>query len=201
MKFSTKLSFLGALIMGIILTGCASLPLPTAENQTLVVGLASVSVKGYEKFGSISVNGNHLNGITISIENIATGDITELTSDDYGLFYTNKLNAGEYRLTKLLYKRKTNSAWMSIYMPIERPDSPKVFTIQKDMINNLGEILWTQDAEKQAAYYYNNMNYDKVITEFKKLDEDNDWANVPISNVTLNNSSATDNKNSENLNI
>ena len=196
MKFSTKLSFLGALIMGIILTGCASLPLPTADNQTLVVGMTVLSARGNESFKGISVNGTHLSGIRVFIENIETQTVTELCSDQTGFFCTNKLVPGEYKLKRLNYTRKSNTGSVSMSMRLGVK-----FTVEKNTINNLGEIIWAQDADEDVQYYYINNNYDKVTATLKELDEDNDWANVPISNVTLNNPSATDKKNSENLNI
>lgn len=195
MKYSTKLSILGMLILGIVLFGCVSLPYPTADNQTLVVGMTALSARGNERFRGLSVNGIHLSGIRVFIENIETHAVTELCSDETGFFCTNKLVPGEYKLKRLSFTKKNNTGSVSMSMRLGVK-----FTVEKNTINNLGEILWAQDADEDANYYYIN-NYDKVITNLKELDEDNDWANVPISNVTSNHPSADDDKTSENLNI
>lgn len=196
MKFSTKLSFLGILILGIILTGCASLPLPTAANQTLVVGMTALSARGNERFGGISINGNHLKGIRIFIENIESNAVTELCSDETGFFCTNTLAEGEYKIKQLSYKKQNNRGWVSTSVRTNLK-----FTVQKNVINNIGAVVWIQHAEEEENTYYYNRGYDQVINNLKELDYDNDWATIPVTNVTFNLPSATDNKNSENLNI
>ena len=196
MKLSTKLLTIGALILGIVLVGCTSLPLPTADNQTLVIGMTALSARGNEKHGSLSVNGNHLGGIRIVIENIESGALTELVSDEIGFFCTNKLVPGEYKLKRLSYTKKNNYGSVSMSMRLGVK-----FTVEKNTINNLGGIIWTQDADEDENYYYINNYYDKVIANLKELDEDDDWANVPISNVTFNRPGSTEDKTTENLNI
>ena len=198
MKLSTKLLTIGALILGIVLVGCTSLPLPTADNQTLVIGTVTFTAKGFEKFSTVNINGTHLSGIILSVKNIETDVISKLYSDENGFICSNTLAEGSYIIEELTYNKKNRSAWVTLPVKFNGTDILNFFTIQKDVINNLGEITCTADGETGKRYYSLNNNYDKVISILKELDEENDWANVPISNVTFNLPASTAAEPSEN---
>jgi hypothetical protein len=164
----------------VIIAGCATFPSPKADNSTLVVGSIVLNAKGYENYSGATVNGTHTRHIEVSIQNIDSGKIEKLVSDSSGFFYTDKLDAGKYRLKKFYFKSSVGGYNADILISITSGD--RNFEVIKDQVNNLGEITWNADSE-EGTHYWLNKDYENSKTMLANSDKKGKWAAIKVKNV------------------
>ena len=101
--FKLKLSIL-VLIYSIILFGCVSFPEANEKNQTLIVGVITQHGKGYQTYGSVSVNGTNKKGIKFTIQEVTEKKTYTMRTGYDGFLYSLRIPAGKYKITKVFLK-------------------------------------------------------------------------------------------------
>lgn len=161
---------------------CSSIPEPADQSSTLLIGKIVFSAKGYENFGSSSINGVHKTGINLTIENIKTNEIYVLTTGITGIFYSTNLPAGKYTIKKYLFK---DSSQNSMSEMTASHNDLLVFQINPGKVNNLGFISWLAKNGEGVTFNYNN-DYSIVHDNFNQEYKNSLWLRYEWINLTLN---------------
>lgn len=127
-----------AAVIVTVLAGCATIPRPTAVDDTLVVGDVSVTVTNGASFGALGANGFHRSGIVVYLKNLTSGETVHATSSSSGLFYASGLRPGHYSVVRLFYEI-TTSNWG--YSQSVNPNLS--FSVVAGKVTNLGRIDWS----------------------------------------------------------
>lgn len=170
------------LFSGMLFFGCSTIQEPAGTSSSLLIGKIVLAAKGYEGIGHVSVNGIHKMSIDITMENTKTGEKYVLTSNREGMFYSTKIPAGEYYITKLFFQYSSNNAWAYIYAS---PESNFVFQIVPGKVYNLGVINWLAESRRGVSFQFNK-EYDAVYDEFKKSYKDSLWLGYEWIKVSFN---------------
>ena len=166
-------------IISFLIVGCASIPEPNNNKQTLIIGEINFEGKNYpENFRSL--NGNHKMGVEITMENISTNRTYTITSERGGTFYSVKIPEGRYRITSFYYKSPTGQWQRYSY-----PSAIEEFNIMYGMVNNFGKLDWIHE---RIETVYNgrtlhDQEYDRVKNDFfgnnpKSIWNEKQWFSV-----------------------
>ena len=93
-----------AVLVVLVLVGCASVPIPTPEQNTLVAGKLVVNWNSTGKMSG--ANGKIKLGVKTYFQNNETQKMVSVTTQKDGWFLTNKLPAGSYTVKKLFIERQ-----------------------------------------------------------------------------------------------
>jgi len=158
-----------------ILTGCTSVPVPTTEQNTLLVGKLFVNwnVTGKMSGG----NGKVKVGIKTYFLNNQTGKVISVTTQKDGWLLTNKLNGGNYTIQKYYIEKNQGG---TIY--IMTLNGPYYITIEEGMVNNIGTIKLDIGIGK---YTYSMIDYDVVKFDFQSEFSDSEWNSYEWKNIFL----------------
>lgn len=100
-----------ALVVSLMMFSCTTLPKVVEPGDTLVVGRAQVTAKGYQMYYDININGDSLKGIQLVAEDFETHKLYYATTDKDGYFYFKNLPVDHVvYITGAVLNKQTNSA-------------------------------------------------------------------------------------------
>ncbi len=169
-----------AVFLGMVLSGCSSVPMPDRSSSTMVIGM--VELKGVEDHGKGDAEVLDLAGgyVRVTIENSRTRQERILKSDHNGFFFTDTLPTGRYALKSFYLKQR--EGYQSVTINPEAGRESQYFCVSAGKINNLGMIVWEKGAENQSDYRL-NMGYAEVESQFRNLDSGGRWRDVPVTEL------------------
>ena len=142
MKTLLKLSV--PIVVFLLLSGCTTTVLwdgPGKSSTTLVVGRLELHARNFRSYRSADINGTHSMGVEIYLIDIVHNNRTVLqSSGDDGLFYSTKLEPGQYKIEKFRFKRNSSN-WGAVSIWF-RPKENNSMVIQSGSVNNLGLVKW-----------------------------------------------------------
>ena len=156
------------LIVGSLFWGCVSFPDASEKNQTLTIGQVILEAKGWST-ANISINGTHKVGIEITIQNSENEKAYLVKSRSDGLFYTTNIPKGNYKITKMYFKKTSGSAWRDVWIEPSRGQ----FEIQDGCVNNFGILAW--HAESSKSTLTGNNEYEEVRMLFLEKYVSSNW--------------------------
>jgi hypothetical protein len=172
------LAALAALV--VVLAGCASVPVPSPEQNTLVAGKLVVN---WNSTGAMSgANGKIKLGVKTYFQNSETKKVISVTTQKDGWFLTSKLQAGSYTVQKLFLERQQEN---TIYRATL--NGPFFITIEDGIVNNIGTI---QIDIGNSEYSYRVVDYDVVYFDFQEEFPDSEWNSYEWKNNSLFNKTA-----------
>jgi hypothetical protein len=116
-------------------------------------------------------------GIEIELSKVnGIGMYTLLAGAD-GMFYSVRVPAGVYKITKLVYTGRNGSSGWSITLR-----NPPRIEIEHGKVNNLG-LLNFPDATSTTVYAEWNKNYEQVGTQFRQKYSSSNWNNKEWINI------------------
>ncbi|MDR1317655.1 MAG: hypothetical protein LBK13_12360 [Spirochaetales bacterium] len=145
--------------------GCTSVPVPTPEQNTLLVGklLVNWDVTGKMSGG----NGKIKFGIRTYFQNNQTGKIISVFTQKDGWFLTGKLTGGNYTIQKFYIEREQGN---TIYQMTLR--GPFYVTLEDGVVNNMGTI---QIDIGNNNYTPRLVDYDVIRYDFQEEFPDSEW--------------------------
>jgi hypothetical protein len=161
-----KNNLLGAILLCVlILTGCTSVPVPTPEQNTLLVGkfLVNWNTTNRMKGG----NGSYEFGIKFYFQNDRTGKVIYASTQKDGWLLTSKLAGGHYTIPKLVIRQVEANAIYQMTL-----EGPFLITIEEGKVNNLGTI---QIDIGNDGYSHKLVDYDIVRYDFQNDFPDSEW--------------------------
>ena len=151
-----KLNFALMIIAGFLVMGCASFPEADEKSETLVIGHIALEAKGWRSSSAATVNGVKKSGIEITMQNINDNKKYVMKSRRDGLFYSNKIPEGRYKITKLYYRNSSGKSWASL-----RWNPRALLSIHDGWVNNLGIIEW------QCVHPYASLSCNREFEQVK----------------------------------
>jgi hypothetical protein len=170
----------------VLFTSCATIPEPTTNKNTLLIG--QIIYNG-ERFAFHPFNGTYKSGIAITFQYLGTKTTTTLSTDNEGTFTSIDLPDGEYLIKKVcLDVANTGDYEGRVYGAPNRNDLLKTFTIKFGHVNNIGVINWNSVAADKANMSYSNLSfnksYDQVHNFFLTRYPDSGWLKKEWANVS-----------------
>jgi hypothetical protein len=163
------------IFISFLVYGCVSLPEPDNENQTLVVGIFIHEAKGYQTYGSVSVNGTTKVGINITLQELNSGKNYSMRTKSEGIFYSTNIPQGVYRFTRVYIKKESGSSWADITWSEANIGTTRI-QIEHGRVNNLGTItLNATDGPNATGQRIYNQGYDQVRNLFQKQKSSSNW--------------------------
>ncbi|MDR1073976.1 MAG: hypothetical protein LBL45_09935 [Treponema sp.] len=149
----------------LVFMSCTSVPVPTPEQNTLLVGKLLVN---WDLTGQMSGgNGKIKFGIGMYFQNDQTGKITSVFTQKDGWFLTSKLTGGDYTIQKFYIEREQGN---TIYkMTLE---GPFYITFEDGVVNNMGTI---QIDVSNDHYTFKLVDYDVIKYDFQDEFSDSEW--------------------------
>jgi hypothetical protein len=159
----------------LVFIGCTSVPVPTLEQNTLLVGklLVNWDVSGKMSGG----NGKIKFGIRTYFQNNQTGKTISISTQKDGWFLTNKLTGGDYTIQKFYIEREQGN---SIYQMTL--NGPFYITLENGVVNNIGTV---QIDIGNGGYYYRLVDYDVIRYDFQEEFSDSEWNSYEWKNNSL----------------
>ena len=161
------------LIIGILLIfcffvfSCTSVPNANARKKTLVIGQIILEVKEL-RASSPSLVGTHKQGIEIIIENIESGKSYSLKSQKNGLFYSTGLKAGNYKISRVIFKKSSGPTSTGIGWSPQRD-----FIVEEGYVNNMGVLEWI--SSNRTATFSGNQKFIEVREYFQNNFSSSNW--------------------------
>jgi hypothetical protein len=158
-------------VLGFI--GCTSVPVPTPEQNTLLVGklLVNWNVTGKMSGG----NGKIKFGIRTYFQNNQTGKVISVSTQKDGWFLTNRLTGVDYTIQKFYIEREQGNTIYKMTL-----DGPFYIILENGVVNNMGTI---QIDIGNEGYSYRLVDYDVIKYDFQ--DEFHDSSGIPMSGKTI----------------
>ena len=158
-----------------VLVGCTSVPVPTLEQNTLLVGklLVNWNVTGKMSGG----NGKVKFGIKTYFQNNQTGKVISVTTQKDGWLLTSKLKGGNYTIQKFYIEREQGGARYIMTL-----NGPLYITIEEGLVNNIGAI---QIDIGNSTYSHRLVDYDVVKLDFQSEFSDSEWNSYEWKNNLL----------------
>jgi len=162
------------------LTGCTSIPIPTREKDTLLVGKLLVN---WNTTGKMSGgNGKIKLGIKTYFQNDQTGKIISVTTQKDGWFFTNKLNGGKYTIQKFYIERVQDHTIYTMTL-----NGPFYISPENGVVNNMGTITIYIGNDKNYNILFNYIDYDVVKYGFQNEFPDSEWNSYEWINNSIKN--------------
>jgi hypothetical protein len=154
MKTRILISILTFILVVLIITGgCATtsrITEPTNAESTLLVGRIILACTNFP--GNWHVNGEHSNGIMVDFRNISTNAVVSVKARGYdGIFYVVDPEAGGYIVEK--FTIETSGGRHRVLLRHETNEYT-FFKIQRNAVNNLGDIRWFASYESMESKEY-----------------------------------------------
>jgi hypothetical protein len=178
-----KISIIPAMLAAALIFSCASFPKADNEHQTLVIGTIIQEGKGYQMYGSTSVNGTNKSGIEFTIQELNGEKTYTLRTRSDGIFYSINIPEGEYKITRLFLRNEAGSAWASIeWTPLAAREIR--IGIVNSKVNNLGSISWEceNNVRNQISY---NREYGQVRDLFQEKNKSSNWNEKEWTNINV----------------
>lgn len=149
----------------LILVGCTSVPVPTQEQNILLVGKLFVN---WNTTGKMSGgNGKYKFGIKIYFKNSQTDKVISVSTQKDGWFLTSKLAGGSYTIQKFYIEKE--EGYTIYHMTL---NGPFFITLEDGIVNNMGVI---QIDIGDGGYSYRLVDYDVVKFDFQNEFSDSEW--------------------------
>ena len=164
------------LIISALVYSCVSLPEPSEEKNTLVVGI--IAIKGQKYPGDWQMNGTHKSNIRITLQNLSNYNVYEIKSKYNGLYFLYDVPEGEYRISYLFYKNSRGAT--NFFNPSYNNENK--FIVKNGMVNNFGIQNWESKFlnQKSRTYWSDNKlvinrEYMPVKELFQKRYSSSNW--------------------------
>lgn len=159
----------------LVFTGCTSVPVPTPDQNTLLVGklLVNWDVTGTMRGG----NGKVKFGIKTYFQNNQTGKTISVSTQKDGWFLTGKLTGGNYTIQKFYIEREEGN---TIYQMTLR--GPFYITLEDGVVNNMGTI---QIDIGDDGYTHRLVDYDVIRYDFQDEFPDSEWNSYSWKNNSV----------------
>jgi hypothetical protein len=156
-------------------TGCVSVPVPTQEQNILLVGklLVNWNVTGEMSGG----NGKIKFGIKTYFQNNQTGKVISAFTQKDGWFLTNKLSKGDYTIQKFYIEREQGNTIYKMTL-----NGPFYITLVDGAVNNMGTV---QIDIINDSYSYRLVDYDVIKYDFEDEFPDSEWNSYEWKNISL----------------
>jgi hypothetical protein len=167
----------------VLLWGCATTKFskePGDSVNTLLIGRVNLSVMGVSpRYESKEF---YTEAIEVHLESLPIGgEIALYSRGSDGFFFLANPFAGQYRLKKLvLHYFSQNYAWD---FTLEFTEG-YVFSIQKNVVNNLGMIEWWQD-HKAGLQSLNISKHEDVQRRFEEKFPESGWNHIDWAEVLV----------------
>jgi len=166
--------FVSIICISFILSGCASIPEPSDEYQTLVVGIVTYQGKNYPSNYS-GLNGNKAMGLEITIMEINNGKSYTMQTQANGFFFSYDIPEGIYRITRCYVKGPKGAfTW---FTPVFSMDNR--LEIVDGKVNNLGVRRWESDFVGENRNTSNEITFhrehERVRDLFQRKNKSSGW--------------------------
>jgi hypothetical protein len=157
------------------MAACVSIPLATAENDTLIVGQFNIL---RDMTRNKEVNGTFTGGIKLSFRSVNDNSISNCLTQEDGWFFLAVADEGIYELSELYYERAGGNTRY-----IFNPNLERCFVVKKGKVNNLGLITLSYEDRKTSLE--DSTKYDTIKTAFSERFAELEWNNVEWVHTNL----------------
>lgn len=172
-----KINLFTILSLVLILSSCASLPKTVKAGEALVIGRAEFVTRNFAPYEGYNVNGDYKSGITLTLSDWDSGKQQKVEVDKDGYFYLTKLNPDhQYTFVRADLVTAVGSGAYQFWIQMS---PPFFFSPKEGSVLNLGTLNLDLDGAKNWATW-NYSNHYRVKENFKNLDEDSEWLDMPI---------------------
>jgi hypothetical protein len=161
------------------LVGCATVQEPKSGRNTLVIGQITQIASNYPSYGEASVNGVTKVSIELTFKNLTDNTVHVVKSSYGGIFFSQDMSPGKYRIMQIFDKVEIGGAWAAVYS-----SRASYFDVQDNSVSNLGLIYWICDYGA-ATKYHQSSGYAEVRDRFKKDHSDSGWNNMEWKEIRL----------------
>ncbi|MDR0637576.1 MAG: hypothetical protein LBG27_01515 [Spirochaetaceae bacterium] len=173
---------LSVVFIVLVLAGCASVPAPTPEQNTLVTGKFLLNWNTTDKMSG--GNGKYQVGLGVYFQNNQTGKVISASTQKDGWFVTRKLAGGDYTIQKLFIQQELGNAIYQMTL-----NGPFPVIIENGIVNNIGAIQIDIGNER---YSLRVVDYDTVKYDFQSEFPDSEWNSYEWKNTNIFASGNTD---------
>ena len=163
-----------AIFAVVILAGCVSVPVPTPDQNTLLVGKFLVNWRTTGKMSG--GNGIYKFNIRIYFQNNQTGKVVSISTQKDGWFVSNQLVDGSYTIQKFYLEQEINRTIYQMTL-----NGPIFITLTGGSVNNMGVI---QIDIGDGSYFYRLVDYDVIQFDFQNEFPDSEWNSYVWKNIS-----------------
>ena len=135
---------IAVLLVALLFAGCEKVPEPEGPDDSLLIGAIMLEARGYKETANMRIDGEHYRNITLTFSNAITGEEYELKTREAGLFWSNKIPAGNYYIKRYAFVLETDSHKYTLHGTLT---GKLTLPVRPGRVTNLGAILWYSDAE------------------------------------------------------
>lgn len=146
-------SYPGFIFLSFLISGCATtFPLePNEDTRFLVVGQARLEASNFTNL-DVSINGNHTNGIQLTIKNMNTGSAEVVqSSGESGLFYFKGTPGHRYQIKRVFFE-EYGTGYSRSFLDEAFEESQFQLPVRTDeegmvpsTVLTLGTLIWKAD--------------------------------------------------------
>ncbi len=181
-----KTKILGVLVLMLAVWSCATtrfMKEPSEKTKTLLIGQIELRASGEGRPGAaVSVDGHHLRGIEIELQDLKTGKKLTIRSKNKGFFYIVNPPA-RLELIQIKYEARQGGSWASCWKTFGRGGRNKIQIIE-GKVNNIGWIQWLRDGKSRIYKCTMAVNHGSVKSKFRETFPKSGWNNYEWKTVT-----------------
>lgn len=163
---------IAVLLMALLFAGCEKVPEPEGPDDSLLIGAITLEAMGYKETSNMRIDGEHRRNITITFANLMTGQEYELKTREGGLFWNNKIPAGNYYIKRYAFRLETDGHIYTLHGTLsDRVTLP----VRPGRVTNLGAILWYSDAGNEVYQLRQTKTPEQFRDELQKLFPESAW--------------------------
>lgn len=148
------------ILSNLILIGCSTMPNNSNNNSTKLIGEINIVINSVQHQ---YLNNNIISGINLNIKSIETGNIFTINSfENNRLFCINDIKEGIYEIIEIYIEYRLNNKIERIFQEI----NSRYFIIKKNIINNIGSIVWRFENDYSVVLYVGE--HDNIINNYYK---------------------------------
>lgn len=163
---------IAVLLMALLFAGCEKVPEPEGPGDSLLIGAITLEARGYKETSNMRIDGEHSRNITLTFANVMTGEEYELKTREGGLFWTDKIPAGNYYIKRYAFRLETSGHIYTLHGTLS---GRVTLPVRPGRVTNLGAILWYSDTENEVYQFRQAKTPEQLRDELQKLFPESAW--------------------------
>ncbi|NLZ43408.1 MAG: hypothetical protein GX894_00960 [Clostridia bacterium] len=163
---------IAVLLVALLFAGCEKVPEPEGPDDSLLIGAIMLEARGYKETANMRIDGEHYRNITLTFSNAITGEEYELKTREAGLFWSNKIPAGNYYIKRYAFVLETDSHKYTLHGTLT---GKLTLPVRPGRVTNLGAILWYSDAENEVYQFRQAKTPEQFRDELQKEFPESAW--------------------------